>query len=251
MDLFVAKKVLAAVVLPPSGPLLLAVIGLCLLSRRPAWGRALVWTGILALLALSLPVVAHGLLRSLDGGHVLNATRAADAQAIVVLGGGTRRAIEYGGDTLGRLTLERVRYGALLARQTKLPILVTGGSVYGGTPEALLMRRALEEEFGVEVAWTEAQSRDTRENASRSSAILLPAGIRSILLVGHGFDMPRASAEFTSAGFTVIPAPTVVTGATPSYGRLPELLPSMHALHASYYAVYELLGEAVRRARSY
>ena len=62
---------------------------------------------------------------------------------------------------------------------------------------------------------------------------------------------PGGTWQIATEIFTVIPAPTVVTGATPSYGRLPELLPSMHALHASYYAVYELLGEAVRRARSY
>ena len=53
---------------------------------------------------------------------------AADAEAIVILGGGTRRnAPEYGGDTLGRLTLERVRYGAQVAKLTALPVLVTGG----------------------------------------------------------------------------------------------------------------------------
>ena len=53
--------------------------------------------------------------------------------AIVILGGGVRRhAAEYGGDTLGQLTLERVRYGARVARLTGLPVLVSGGSVFGG-----------------------------------------------------------------------------------------------------------------------
>src|SRR6185295_16851084 len=164
MDLFAAKKALAALVLPPTGPLLLALVGLALLGRRPRLGRVLAWAGVVVLLALSLPVVSHLLLRSLQA-SVLNLQRIGDAQAIVILGGGVRRnAPEFGGDTLGRLTLERVRYGALVARTTKLPVLVSGGAVYGGSTEAALMKRALEQEFDVQVRWAEERSRDTRSN---------------------------------------------------------------------------------------
>jgi uncharacterized SAM-binding protein YcdF (DUF218 family) len=195
--------------------------------------------------------VSHVLLRSVDQTPALDLAQAGNAQAIVILGGGVRRsAAEYGGDTLGRLTLERVRYGALVARKTKLPVLVTGGSVYGGTAEAVLMKRALDEEFGVEVKWAEARSRDTESNARQTAAILLPAGITRVLLVGHSFDMPRAIAEFGSAGLQVIPAPTAVTADTFSFGHPLELLPGMSALSGSYYALYELLAEAVRRIRS-
>jgi uncharacterized SAM-binding protein YcdF (DUF218 family) len=248
MDLFIAKKALAALVLPPSGPLLIAVIGLLLLSRHPRWGRTLAWLGVLALAALSLPVVSHALVRLVDQSAPLELSQARDSQAIVILGGGVRReAPEYGGDTLGRLTLERVRYGAMLARQTKLPVLVTGGAVHGGTPEAVLMKRALEEEYRVAVTWTEALSRNTETNAQQSAALLLPAGIRRVLLVGHGFDMRRATAEFASAGLRAIPAPTAIAADSFGFDHPIELLPSMSALQASYYALYELLAEAVRR----
>ncbi|MBK7593641.1 MAG: YdcF family protein, partial [Betaproteobacteria bacterium] len=82
------------------------------------------------------------------------------AQAIVIPGGGVRRnAPEYGGDTLGRLTLERVRYGARLAKQTGLPLLVTGGSVTGNTvPEAVLMKEALEK--GIQCAGCDGWKRN-------------------------------------------------------------------------------------------
>lgn len=240
---------MAALVLPPTGPLLLALVGLLLLGRRPRLGRALAWVGVTALLILSLPVVSHALLRSLEP-PALDLRRTGEAQAIVILGGGVRRnAAEFGGDTLARLTLERVRYGALVARATRLPVLVSGGSVYGGTAEAALMKRALEEEFGVEVSWSEERSRDTRSNAAESASILLPAGIKRILLVAHGFDMPRARGEFASAGFDVMPAPTVVAGERLSFDNPVETLPSMSALQGSYYALYELLAEAVRRLR--
>ena len=212
MDLFLVKKMLGALVLPPTGPLLIALLGLLLLPWRPRLGRVLAWFGVLSLLALSLPVVAHLLVRSFDQARPLDFRQPLDAQAIVILGGGVRRgAPEYGGDTLGRLTLERVRYGALVARKTKLPVLASGGSVYGGSAEAVLMKRALEEEFGVPVRWIETRSRDTRTNAAESAAILLPLGIRRVVLVAHSLDMPRAGAEFTSAGLQVTPAPTVLS----------------------------------------
>ena len=249
MDFLIARKVLAALVLPPTGPLLLAVAGLAVLGRRPRLGRGLAWLGVAALLLLSLPVVSHVLLRMLAP-PALDLRRQADAEAIVILGGGVRRnAAEFGGDTLGRLTLERVRYGALVARATRLPVLVSGGSVYGGTAEAALMKRALEQEFNVAVRWSEERSRDTQSNAAESAAILLPAGFKRVLLVVHGFDMPRASAEFASAGLQVTPAPTVIAGQDFGFDHAIELLPSMSALQGSYYAVYELLGDAIRRLR--
>lgn len=103
IDLFIAKKIIAALVLPPTGPLLVALIGLALLARRPKLGAALAWVGVLSLLALSLPSVWGALLHSLDQRGALDLAQAREAQAIVILGGGIRRdASEYGGDTLGR-----------------------------------------------------------------------------------------------------------------------------------------------------
>ena len=245
------KQALAALVLPPAGPLLLALAGLLVAWRRPALGRGLAWLGVLSLLALSLPIVAHLLVRTVDPGAALDPAAARDAQAIVILGGGVRReAPEFGGDTLGRLTLERVRYGAHLARRTKLPVLVTGGIVYGGDAEAVLMKKALEEEFGVRVQWVEANSRNTRENARLSAALLQPQGVRRVLLVGHGFDMRRALAEFSAAGLQATAAPTVIASGALRADHPVEWLPSMAALQGSYYALYELLAEAVRRART-
>jgi uncharacterized SAM-binding protein YcdF (DUF218 family) len=180
----------------------------------------------------------------------LDLKRAADAQALVILGGGVRRnAPEFGGETLGRITLERVRYGARLARATQLPVLVSGGSVHGGTAEAALMKRVLQDEFNVEVRWSEDRSRDTRSNAVESAAILLPAGIRRVILVTHAAHMPRASGEFASAGFQVTPAPTVIPAERFTFDHPVELLPSMSALQGSSYALYELLADLSRWMR--
>jgi uncharacterized SAM-binding protein YcdF (DUF218 family) len=64
------------------------------------------------------------------------------------------------------------------------------------------------------------------------------------VLVIHGFDMRRARAEFEAAGIEVVPAPTVIPidGETSVF----DFLPSISSLHGSYYALYELLANAVR-----
>ena len=86
---------------------------------------------ILALLAW--PPASAVLTRAVEVSEPLDFARASEAQAVVVLGGGLRRdALEYGGDTLGTFTLERVRYGAHVAKRTGLPVLVTGGVVFTG-----------------------------------------------------------------------------------------------------------------------
>lgn len=245
MDFFLWRKVLAALVLPPVGPLAIAILGAALLGRRPRLGRALVWMGLGLLVALSTGLVAGGLLRLVDDSPPVTLAQARSAEAIVILGGGVRRnAREYGGDTVGRLTLDRVRYGAMVARATGLPVLVTGGATLDTRAEADVMREALEREFGVPVRWTEDRSRNTHENAQFSAARLEKEGVKRVVLVAHGFDMRRARAEFTAAGLEVVPAPTFV----PSDGTfdLMDLIPSVGALQASYYALYELLANFVR-----
>jgi len=245
---FGLKKFLTWLVLPPVGPVLLSMIGLALIARRPRLGRALAWGGLALLVALAMPIVAYGLLASLESGEPLALERAREADAIVVIAGGLRRgAREYGGDTLNGLTLDRVRYGAWVARRTRLPILVSGGIGRDGAREADLMRRALEEEFGVKVRWVENQSRDTSGNARLSADLLRAAGVRRIVLVTHGVDMRRAGDAFRAAGLEVIAAPTGL--ARPPGDAWRDWLPGIGALVGSYYALYEHLALAARRMR--
>lgn len=247
IDPIAVKALLKAVVLPPGGPLLLAIAGLLLARRHPRVGRSIAAAGVATLFVLSMPIVAALLVRSLDASPPLDLEVAKGAQAVVILGGGTRRgAPEYGGDTLGRLTLERVRYGARVARQTGLPVLVSGGSVSGDETEAKLMREALANEYGVDVRWAEDRSRTTHENAVESAAILRAAGVRRVVLVAHSFDMPRATAEFASQGIETIAAPTGIV--TLRVDSPLDFLPSVMGIEGSYYALYEMLANAVRRA---
>ena len=249
MDAIVWKRTFAVLILPPIGPLLLTAVGLALLAWKPRLARILSLIGFLTLFAICLPVVATALVRVLDDGPGFDVDRPSGTEAIVIIGGGLRRdAVEYGGVTLGKLTLERVRYGAWVARKTQLPVLVSGGATYDGRSEADLMKRCLEDEFGVTVRWAEPESRNTHENAVLSAAILARAGIGKIVLVAHSFDMRRAKAEFSDAGLQVIPAATGIPSTEPNHWI--DWVPTVSALQLSYWAIYELLANTVRSVNS-
>ena len=243
--MFLAKKILSALILPPAGPLLLAALGLLLLRSRPRFGRVLAWSGFAALWLLSTPILTRPLLQMLEDTPPLDLAQAKNAQAIVVLGAGSHFAPEFRGDTVSRLSLERLHYAARLARQTKLPLLVTGGAPRGGVPEGRTMRQALERDFGVKVRWVEDKSADTRENALFSAPLLRQAGVNRVLLVTHAWHMPRAQAAFAGTSVETIAAPTGYTTAGPFH--VTELVPDAYGLECGRIALHELLGRLAQR----
>jgi len=250
--IFLLKKLLAVLILPPVGPLVPIALGLLLMRRRPRVARLLSWGGLLLALLLVSPDPVGWLLDDLEQAPVVAPASLRQADAIVILGGGARKyAPEFGGQTVNRLSLERIRYGARLARQSGLPVLVSGGAPSGSQPEAALMKAALEEDFRVPVRWTEERSLDTRDNAEMSAAILLPAGARRIVLVTHAAHMRRAVEAFEHAGLAVTPAPTAfLLGRGAQDEALPGL-PNMNAAYAGSYAAHEWLGLLAYRASTY
>jgi uncharacterized SAM-binding protein YcdF (DUF218 family) len=162
--------------------------------------------------------------------------------AIVVLGADVCNwAPEYGGETVGTLTLERVRYGASLQRATGLPMLVTGG-VFTVAPRPLAeyMREVAEGEFGAAVRWVEPNAVNTFENAQESAALLRTAGVCCTYLVTHAWHMRRAVACFKDSGVEVIPAPTRLTAKPTPLVR--DLIPVAGCLRSSAWALHEMVG---------
>ncbi|TAH50948.1 MAG: YdcF family protein [Betaproteobacteria bacterium] len=241
--LFWLKKLVALAVLPPLMPPLVVAAGLLLLRRRRRAGMLVAWFGIVLQFLLVFPPAVGLLLAPLESSPVLTAEAARDAGAIVILGAGKRdHAPEFGGETVNRLALERLRYGARLARETGLPVLVSGGAPTGELPEAVLMKQCLVEDFGITPRWIETESRDTRDNARLSALQLKAAGVHRVLLVTHAAHMPRALAEFEAQGLGVVPAPTAWLGSHESKDRRLALLPSQNTAYAGWYAVHEWLG---------
>jgi uncharacterized SAM-binding protein YcdF (DUF218 family) len=242
MDYFVWKQLLKNLVLPPTGPLLLAILGLVLLGLRRVRPVAVLLCalGLAALWVLATPIAADSLVRLAERYPALDASQVGDAQAIVILAGGVRvDAPEYGTSAPGATSLERLVYGARLARQTQLPVLISGSHF-----EAASMSDFLHQDLGVSARWVENRSRDTHQNAQFSAAILARSGIHKVVLVTSAAHMARSVVEFNQAGIDTVPAPAAMW--TQRESGVLAYIPNADALVRSQRALYEGLGRLVQ-----
>lgn len=246
---FLFKKIISALILPPTSLILLAFIGLRLSRKHPKTGRTLATLSLATLLILSLPVTGNALLQSLETEPPISAAQLKEVQAIVILGGGKNNAApEFSAqDTVNRWTLQRLRYGAFLQEQTGKPILVTGGGLFGERPEADAMAETLQRDFHAKTIWVEDQSKDTAENAAFSANILKKRGIQRIALISQAWHLPRAIKLFEQQGFTVYSAPTGYTHEDNE--PIIRWLPKASALDKSAIALKEYLGRLVSSAQ--
>jgi uncharacterized SAM-binding protein YcdF (DUF218 family) len=236
-------NLLASFLLPPLSLLLLLALGIILVYRRREFANKLIIAAFCMLWIASTPYISEGALHLLEAQTSPLDIIRQDADAIVILGGGTYfRAPEYAGqDSVGDFTLVRLRYGAKLQRETGKPILVTGGKPMGNSvSEAQQMRFALEQDFHVPVRWTEDESDNSYENASYSFRIMKQAGVRKIYLVTHAWHMLRAAGIFRRAGFEVVEAPTAFT--TRNRTDLLTFLPRAESLRDSKIFMHEIIG---------
>lgn len=254
MELLITH-VIRVFLLPPGLFLSLLFLGAIVRLRFYRTGQSVIYTAIGLLLLMSLPIVSNPLLHLYENIPAVNPASLThtQAKAIVILGGGRyANAPEYqGADTVSGASLERIRYGAWLQRKTKLPILVTGGVVFGGKrpAEAELMQQVLQKEFLAFVPWVETHSRNTYENAIDSRKLLAKEGITHIILVTHALHMPRALEAFKHAGFIVTPAPLGFdTSASPT---LLSLLPTSYSLQNMHNLMDEVLGRIWYHLRYY
>ncbi len=235
------KTLAKSLILPPTGPLLLALLGLLLIKRRPMAARACLTLGLSSLWLLSTPIVSDVFVGLAEHYPPLDLRLAAEAQAIVILGGGGQRAFapEYAGPAAEPVLLERLAYGAFIARHTGLPILVTGFRT-----EASAMQDTLRRNFAIDPRWVDDAAYDTFQNAHDSALLLQKDGVHRIVLVTHGTHMRRAVHEFTDAGFDVVAAPVgILAERAPGLSRY---LPGVDPLARSCTAINELLGEPLR-----
>ena len=241
------SEVLTPAVVPPANLAVLAAIGLLAWRRRA--GRWLAGLSVVALLLLSVPLVADGLLVGLEQG--LPAGGPSPPQAIVVLGGDLvrDRASPLRADP-GLLTLDRLRDAAALQRRTGLPVLVSGGIVkQGAASVAEVMARSLRADFGVPVRWVESRSPTTWENARDSAAMLDPAGIRSVFVVTSAWHMRRALIAFAQTDLSATLAP--VRRDSPPRWVAEDMTPSAKSWETSFDALHEWIGCVWYRLRAW
>jgi uncharacterized SAM-binding protein YcdF (DUF218 family) len=258
LDLGPWKPVITALLLPPVPLLVLVLLGAALMRGRRAWGWSIT---LLAVLGLWLSA-CNGAGRlfeqwvlqpppALDEARMRRIQADPRNKAIVVLGGGVEPlAPEYRASNLAAPSLERLRYGLWLSREVGVPVAFSGGIGWSrteGATEAEVASRIASHDFRHPLRWTESASRDTRQNAAFTVALLQRAGVKHIVLVTHGWHMPRALRAFEDvarpAGMQVEAAPMGLTSRSESL--LLDWMPSAFGFQRVRQAVRESLGRLV------
>lgn len=236
----------SALLLPP-GNLLIGGIAAVVLPWPRRARPAIRWLGraaLLLVLILAMPIVPTLMTMALQRGLPLTPSPGDPPRAIVILSAEVRASAAGALEPVssaGPTTLQRVQAGALLARRTGLPILVTGGVVLRGTPPAgEVMAQLLKTSFGLPARWVENRSKDTWQNAALSAPLLRAAGIRAVYLVTDAGHMPRAIIAFRHAGIAATAAP--VRLAVLPRALLGALIPSPYGLARSELEIHEALG---------
>lgn len=262
MFLFLSK--LLPLFLYPLGlACLLMVVALVLCWRNPRWVPVPVVLALIVLLLASNNWVANAIVQSLEWQQIPPG-KLPSAEAIVVLGGGTKPAfgprpavdLGEGGD--------RVFYGAQLYREGKAPVVIaSGGRIEwrGGGPSESADMAAILKTLGVPATaiLEDPTSLNTYQNAVNVRKILQERGIRRILLVTSAIHMPRSLQIFRRQGIDAIPAPTdyQVTQAdieesnsSPQAAVL-SLLPDSERLEKTTRALKEYIGMVIYRLRGW
>lgn len=240
------KPYLTAVAMPPASILLLIVLGSLLIKKNKKLARRIILSGVAALWLLStngFSVWLHNLV--IPEYPTVSAEELKDrsVQAIVVLGAGVVTGLPGGDHQLSRTSLERLRLGAQLARESGLPLVFSGGSGWGANDpsvsEAEVAQSVLLKAFGMKLDFKETNSRDTQENAANTWTVLSGQGLTRVALITHSTHMPRASNEFERVGFDVVKG--AIGQPTQASVTLLSWIPSASSLELSQSTLRELL----------
>ena len=240
--MFIIKKILTPFLIPPG---IFVALALCAAAWqfRKSRKQAAAW----AVFALMMWTAAAGplgnmVLAGLEYSYLPPAEVKADV--VVVLSAG----IEEGGPgslgapTLSPASLERASEAVRIYRRYKLPLIITGGTVFSRGPEAPVIKEYLVS-LGVppKDIFTEERARDTWENVVFSKKICDEKGYKKPLIVTSAYHMRRAMWSFKKAGLEgAVPYPTAYKSSKRPRWHYTSLLPG--GGEALGIAVHEYLG---------
>lgn len=247
------KPYLTALALPPASLLILLLVGTLIISSKPKLAKRILLFSVFCLWLLSTNAFSVWLHDKLTPQYPLVTTKDLkdkNVQAIVVLGGGVVTGLPGGDKQMSKTSLERLRLGAQLSRQSSLPLVFSGGSGWGAKDsnlaEAAVAQKVLQDAFGLKLNIKESTSKDTQENAQNTWHLMSEKGLTTIALITHSHHMKRASTEFANAGFNVVEAavgqPTIFSEAPLSW------LPNSGSLELSQSVLREVLASLIKKS---
>ena len=201
---------------------------------------------ILILATMSLPIVSHSLIKTLEQDYdLLNIDEVGEADAIVVLSGmvrtlNERNVLSYEWTDAA----DRIFSGIELARANKAPkLILTGGKLPWslGKPEGEFLRDiAIKNGIPAEQIWITKNVQNTDQEA-KATVKLLENENPKVILVTSAFHMSRAKKVFEAASLKVIPF-AVDFRAGASKLTFMDFIPSAKALSSTSFVVREMIG---------
>lgn len=224
--MFILSKLFGVLTAPLNLALaLLAVTMVMGYTRWRAWQRPMLSLLVAGLLTLAILPWDALLIAPLENRYP-RPNLPAQVDGVIVLGGALDPVMTKARDQVAAgSAVERLTTLVLLGRRFPDARLVfTGGSGSVSSQElkeAPVARRFLAElGFDVDKVVFEEQSRNTRENATLTKALMRPAKDEVWVLVTSALHMPRAVAAFTAVGWPVVPYPVdyISIDASPRFG---------------------------------
>lgn len=251
----ILSKVLDLLLAPLTWIVLLSLLALAWQQRRPGRARLSLSVAILIALGFSLEPVSRALFARLEAGAKDTFQPDPPYDVVVVLGGVIDPvAMRTSGQIELNDAVDRISRTAILLRTGQARVaLVSGGVVFpqagDARSEALVLADWLEQQgISRDRIVLEEKSRNTRENAVESAAIIAAHGWKRVLLVSSAWHAPRALGCFRAAGVAA-DLLTVDHRAGSPGGLL--WLPRASALSTSTDALRELFGGLVYRVMGY
>ena len=228
----------------PLAVLTLMVGSLALWRQRWKIGQWAVTIGTVVIFLWSWPPVTTLLAGTLEWRYPRHHLPSKNMQAIVVLSSNFNAPEPPFPRTIpGFGTYLRCRCASWLHQNGwMLPVVVTGGRVGDRVIAAVMKETLIKEGVPSSDIWSEEESSSTYENALYTARLLLPRGIRKVVLVTETYHMLRAELCFRKLGFEVAPAPC---GSTVFDGRdLEDWLPNAAAIRKNDAVFHEWVGLA-------
>ncbi len=184
---------------------LLVMGGVLFAFKKNTWGKRLILTGCSGFVFFAIVPVGLWTLEALENRFPKIERIPQDAKGVILLGGSFDRITTYGrGETAYNLAAGRfIRFVQLIPHHPHLRFVFTGNPFEVETAKKEL--QALN--IAPSPLLFEGDSKDTKDNAFKTAAMLHPKPQDKWILMTSAYHMPRAVGLFRKAGFTVIPYP--------------------------------------------
>lgn len=238
-------KFIANLILPPGCFIILLITLGVLQYRREKKIPKLVLIVVALFYITSIPLTSSFIIHSLE--YKFNPPSKLDGDVIVMLGGGaTLSSPDLSGmGGLSGSSANRLVATARLYNKTKLPIIISGGSVYGeiGSEAEIAKRQLIDLGINEKDIIAEDKSRTTTENALYTSKLMEDHHFSKPILVTSAFHMNRSIMNFNSANIkNAIPYPAdYFTNTSLSLG-LNSFVPKADSFDTMVIALHEYLG---------